>query len=189
MNTLKFILFFSLNWALRLVGIVFVALFILAIFSEIATYRKKKEVKTKNLWISIALSVIVLFIFKWVGGVNLAGKYWWLNYLIIPAIGVVIGFVYANTKKLSKEGDKILSQGNIWYLMFWGITTALLQLMFLLGIYQGFTIVVYALLLSTSILVGNNLMLILKVNSLKGGTPQAASPPPTSPSKETPAKK
>ncbi len=178
MNTLRFLFFFSINWLLRIVGLVFVALFILAIFSEIATYRKKKEVKIKNLWISTALSIIVLFIFRWVGGVNLAGRYWWLNYLIIPAIGVVIGFIYANTKKLSKEGNKILSQGNIWYLMFWGITTALLQLMFLLGIYQGFTIVVYALLLSTSILVGNNLMLILKVNSLKGSSPRVTTPPP-----------
>lgn len=136
-------------------------------FYEIATYKKSKEIKIRSLWISSGISIALLLIFRFLANIVLGGRFWWLNYIIIPLIGAGVGLFLGRTRRLEKRGGKIYSQGTIWYLLVWAISMILLQLVYLVNLLGILNFVVYAALFGTAVLVVTNLVLILKINKLK----------------------
>lgn len=172
--------YFLLKWFLRLMSLGALFLFGLSAFHEAYVYRKKKEFKAKALWISIGVAIVILLIFGLIAKVNLGGRRWWLNYIILPIIGIVIGVVYGNAQKFFKEGQKVYTKGMAWHFLLWAISLCLLQLFILANFLKVIDYIVFIVMLSTGFLVATNLMLILKAQKLRKPPPAPASPqPPT----------
>jgi len=160
------IFFIVLSWVAKIMAVVFLALFSLTVFSQIANQKKKKEINAKSLWISILTSVGLILIFKFLGGMALTGQ-WWLIYILIPITGLLIGGLQAKFQKLFLVKGKILSKGTIWHLVLWAVPAVAIQIFYLLNAFKPLAWSSYVLIFSTSILVGTNLVLISRYYLLK----------------------
>ncbi|MFH1509488.1 MAG: hypothetical protein ABIE68_04955 [bacterium] len=161
------ILYFLLNWGLKIIGILFLVLFFFTIFSEVVNFKKSKEVKSNSLIMSIIMAVGMLFIFDWLYGLNFAPGSKWIYYGLWPLVGAGIGIGLSMTTKVTKVGGKVLSTGNIWYLAIWSISVLIIQFMSLLEIYSGISSIKVTVIVTTAILISGNIMLLMRSNKVK----------------------
>lgn len=159
--------YLSLNWILKIVGLLFLLLFMFMIFSEMANYKKSKVIKASSLAVSMVIALILLLIFDRLYGLNFAPGAKWMYYGLFPVAGVVLGIVSGGVTKLTKQGNTVLGNGVIWYSVLWGLAVAVIQFMALFELYTGISVVMALVIVSTAILVANNFMLILRSNQLK----------------------
>lgn len=148
-------------------GLLFIALFFFAFFSEIANRMKNKEIKVKSMIISLLMALLMLVIFKTLYNLNFTPGSKWIFYGLIPVAGVVLGIVSGSATKIEKRGGVISSTGNVWHLMLWGVAIILIQLMLLFEYTTGISVVIALVIFSTALLVADNLLLIIRSSQLK----------------------
>jgi len=170
MSLILSILYFLGSWILRLFALGALFLFALSVFYEIATYKKKKEIKTTSFLISIGASVMILLVVRFLalrGSAAFATRFWWFWSIIVPLIGLGLGVFLGFSRKLEKQGDKVYIQGTFWHTLIWAVTVIVLQLVYILNLFRSLSPVFAFMFAGTALLVGTNIMLILKANKLK----------------------
>ena len=172
---IKFILwlFYTLvGFITKIMGYVFLALFVFSVLSQIVTYKRKRKVNVKSLAISSGISILLILVYKYLGGMSFISNPWWINYALIPVLGAGVGIFLASSQRLFVQKGEILTQGTIWYLLIWLISWGAIQLIYLAP-KLSFTwlkvlnIAVYGTLFSTSLIVSTNIASILRYKKVK----------------------
>lgn len=114
---------------LRLVGLLG-SLFTMAItVLMVLRYRKERRISALSSFISLVMSAVLLPAFILLGGAR-------LNLLLglgILLLGLVVGFLRGMTTKLRYQGDQVVGKNSILFLLGWGGSLALSQLLNLFG--------------------------------------------------------
>ncbi len=172
---IKFILwlFYTfVGFITKIMGYVFLALFVFSVLSQIVTYKRKKKVNVKSLAISAGTSVLLILVYKYLGGMSFMGTPWWVNYILIPVLGVMVGIFLAFSQKIFVQKNEILTQGTIWYLLIWLISWGAVQFIYLargtnMFWFKAQNIAVYGTLFSTSLIVSTNIASIVRYKKIK----------------------
>lgn len=114
---------------LRLVGLLSTGLSILLVIVMLATFHRERRLGAFSLLISGAVSLVMLPVFVLLSGAR-------LNLLIaIPLflLGLLIGTLRGITTRLYWRDGRVLARHSIWFLIGWGISLILAQILVLLG--------------------------------------------------------
>ena len=172
---IKFILwlFYALvGFITKIMGYLFLALFVFSVLSQIVTYRRKRKLNIKSLAISTGISVLLVLVYKYLGGMSFAGNTWWINYALIPILGAGVGIFLAFSQRLFVQKDEILVQGTIWYLLVWLISWGSIQFIYLtrgtnMFWFRAQDVAIYGTLFSTSLIVSTNIASIVRYKKVK----------------------
>ncbi len=135
----------------RILSLLGTAMVLFSIGMMLVTFRRARSIVPGALIVSLLTTLAV-------AGVQLLFRLPrpGLLMILLPVMaGVMVGAGWARTTKIFIDGDLIRSQGNVWYLLVWGATFLMNQL---LGMMVGGSPLggIMALLVGTGIAVGNN---------------------------------
>ena len=160
----------ALTLLFKVVGVLSTLLFIFIIVVIVLTFRKAKKTSTRNLLLTVAMSIFVLSIYGALTKTGLSGAAGSLLLLI----GIIIGVAWSRATKVYRdETGQIFARNTTWYLVMWGFLVALTQLTMLVNVRSA----IYSLALltlTTGTAIGMNGMVIVK---LKAVTQTASSKP------------
>lgn len=92
-------------------------------------YRKPRKITTLSIFLSGLISLLSLAAMVWLGGMRLA------SYLSAPLfmIGLLLGYLRGAGVKLNWENGQVIGRNSILFLILWGLSLALSQLLGLFG--------------------------------------------------------
>jgi hypothetical protein len=147
---------------LKIASVLGLLLLLFSVLIMLLTFRKAKKVSPLSLVISMFFSLLSLIIYTELLQVRLA-LLWWLAGL---GAGGLIGIGWSLTCRLFVEQGLIKSQGNIGYLVVWGLVFGINQLII---IFTGRPIQIALLLLlsSTGLVLGNSSTILTRFYHLR----------------------
>ena len=164
---LLYLFYILVGWITKIMGYVFLALFVFSVLFQIITYKKKKRVDVRSLAISAVISILLILVYRYLGGISFAGRPKWINYILVPALGAGVGIFLASSQRLFVQKNEVLVQGTIWYLLIWLLSFGAIQFIYLvqgssIAWFKALDIAVRGTLFSTSLIVGTNITSILR---------------------------
>ncbi|MCX6993992.1 MAG: zinc ribbon domain-containing protein [Kiritimatiellaeota bacterium] len=114
----------NFNLFLRLVAIGGTVLFMLSIAMMFLTFRKAKKIAPAPLVISIIMSLLTLWVYALFLGIHFSGTVKFMGLLS----GILVGIGWALTTPVRSNNGIVEREGNVWYLVVWGLVFAINQL-------------------------------------------------------------
>lgn len=138
--------------------------FLGAVFTLVMTivmllsFRKERRITTLSPFLSAALTFVMLPVFILFSGARLSG---WVG---LPALvlGLVVGLVRGSSTRLYYRDGQVMGKQSTWFLLGWGGSLVLAQLLNLLGSATLSSIGLAPVFLSTGTQVGINANLFLR---------------------------
>jgi len=144
---------------LRIISLIFTALAIGLTIWMLVTFRRGRRIRSLVLVISACLSALILIVFTRLSGAR-------LNPVVsIPLLllGFLVGFAGGWTTKLTRQPGGIVIGRNSWFfLLIWGVTLALAQVLTLLESTLAASVGLIPLMFSTGTQVGNSVNLLIR---------------------------
>ena len=142
-------------------------------------FRKERPIRALSLFISALLSLLILAAFTRLSGARLTP----LLGVPILALGVLIGFLRGLATRLYRRDGKVLGKNSMLFLLGWGGSLAMAQLLNMLGSALASSLGLMPLLLSTGTQVGISGNLFLRRVLMRSPAPGTTSkrPPPDLP--------
>ena len=109
----------------KLIGLLSILLVILSIFLMIRSIGKARRITARSLLIQMGTAPAFLLVYSLVLGVSVAFK--WAIPLVI--LGVGVGGLWGFNTALSLRGKNVFGTRSIWYLVLWGVSFTLTQLL------------------------------------------------------------
>ena len=146
----------------KLVGFLSIPIVAFSMFLMIKSIGRRRRIGQRNLLIQLGLSPTFLIVYALLLGLSVSPK--WAIPLIIMGLG--IGLFWGNSTQLDARGGEIYGTRSIWYLLMWGLSFILTQVLVLFATEGlaagGLAVMVF----STSAAVGMNGLLLLRRSAL-----------------------
>lgn len=146
----------------RLISILCTALLVLTITTMVLTFRKAKNVSASSLAISMLVSGISLLIYSRILNADIGQ----ITSIVVLCSGAMIGIGWSFTSRLMLTKTGVRRRGGLGYLIVWGSIFALNQLTALLT-GRPPQIAMILLFMSTGLMIGHNLSLLIRAEKLK----------------------
>jgi hypothetical protein len=150
---------------LRLMAIGGTALFMLSIAVMFLTFRNSRRISPAGLAISMATSLITLFVYSFFLGFHLAS----LMKILAMLCGTTIGVGWALTTPARLNNGIVERTGNFWYLVVWAVIFVINQLITILT-GKPPHIAMILLMFGTGTVIGNSITLITMFYKIKAET-------------------
>ncbi len=121
-------------------------------------FRKPCPLKTGRLLLAAFLSLVLLFIYMLVGGLQLS---WWVGSLVF-LVGLFLGVISGLTAKMMRQGAQVVGRNSILALLLWGGSYAFSMLLNLSPSLLLATLGLLPLYLSSGLQVGNQATLLVR---------------------------
>jgi hypothetical protein len=105
-----------LSILMKTISTVMLVVFILSVVMLILTFRKPRKVSILSIAITIATSLATLAIFSTLIRYEPPAWLW----LLMTAAGIATGLFWARTTNVFVQGNQVMSQNSILYLVVWG---------------------------------------------------------------------
>lgn len=142
----------------RLIGLLATLFTIAMTLFMLFTFRKERRIGTVSPFVAMVLSLAMLPVFMLLSGARLNP----LLALPIMAIGLLVGFLWGQTKRLYYRDRQVMGRTSLFFLLAWGGSLALGQGLNLLGSALLASVALLPLLLSSGTQVGINANLFLR---------------------------
>ena len=149
---------------LRLLPFVSFGMMGFSVYMMLKTFRNARKVPYFGLLFAILTSVISMAVYYEIYAARDSGFRDALNGRVMqPAImiGLVVGFIWSWTTRLSFEHGRVMSRGNVWYLVVWMLIFAFTQLIPALTSRPP-RVGIILMAFSAGLLFTNNLMLVFR---------------------------
>jgi len=158
----------------RILGYAFVGVTVVLTVVMLVTFRKERRIRALSTLISLGLSALMLPVFVLISRARLNPLVAW------PALGLGFlgGVLWALATRIYHKGRLAMAQHSVWYLVGWGASWALSQLLVMFGSRLLASASLLAAFLSTGVQVGVNVNLLVRLATLK---PAPAAVPPSWP--------
>jgi len=150
---------------LRIVALAGTLLFIFSIAAMLLTFRKSKKISPGALAISMATSLVTLWVYAFFLGFHLTS----LTRMLAMLCGAMIGVGWALTTPARLNNGIVERAGNLWYLVVWAAIFALNQLITILT-GKPPQVAMILLMFGTGTVIGNSVTLIAMFYKIKAGT-------------------
>jgi hypothetical protein len=137
------------------------------------SFRRERRIRASALLLSVALCLVMLPAFMLLSGARLN---LWVG-LPVLAVGLLVGFLRGGSTRLYYRNEEVVGKHSWWFLLGWGLSLALAQLLNLFGSALLSSLGLAPMFLSTGTQVGINGSMLLR--RLRMRPPPA--PPPTLP--------
>jgi len=160
------------QWA----GVISVILLALSVYSVLMSTRREQKLTTKKLYYSILLSALSLGVLRYFTKVSIETSQW----IIFGGLGLGLGWYWSQTVQVFRKADGVYNRNTMMYVALWGITMIISQIFSNLS-QKYLTAAVLSSILSFGVVVGMNLSLLKKFNSVPGPSQPAAPAAPQAP--------
>ena len=156
---------------MQLLSYILTGISVVLIVVMLVTYKKTRRMMAANLYISLAISLVILIAYALIVGTSL--PFWAL--LLIGTAGVLFGVLRGQSTRLWKENGRVLGQNTRWFLVIWALCYCLnLGLLYLARSYS-LNIGMGAMCLGTGVIIGSQSIILVKLPHVKTKTTKVCS--------------
>ena len=142
----------------KIIGFLSIPLLIFSIIMMVRSLKKERTITIRSLLLQVVISLAMLIIYSTLLKVDPPTGWSW----VLIATGLLIGGLQSRTTALTVQGDKVLGKRSVWFLVIWGISFTITQLLALFGRAEIASYGLLTIYLSTGLSVGANLGLFFR---------------------------
>ena len=150
-----------MDLVLRLFNLVCAGFTMLLVVVMLFTFRKPRRIGRFTPLLSALLSLLVLGLFWWISGAHLNR---WVAWPLF-GLGLLVGLVAGGTARLYRQGDRVMGKHSLLFLVGWGLSLVLAQMMAWSGWPLAASLGLIPLLVGTGTTAGRELVIFLRRQS------------------------
>ena len=150
-----------MDLVLRLFNLVCAGFTMLLVVVMLFTFRKPRRIGRFTPLLSALLSLLVLGLFWWISGAHLNR---WVAWPLF-GLGLLVGLVAGGTARLYRQGDRVMAKHSLLFLVGWGLSLVLAQMMAWSGWPLAASLGLIPLLVGTGTTAGRELVIFLRRQS------------------------
>ena len=156
---------------MQLLSYVLTGISVILIIVMLVTYKKTRRMTSKTLWISIAITLVILIAYALFVGSSL--PFWAL--VLIGAVGAFFGLLRGQSTRLWTENGRVLAQNTRWFLVIWALCYLLNLALLNLAKSYSLNIGIGAMCLGTGVTIGSQGIILIKLPKAKAKTSRTCS--------------
>lgn len=151
---------------LKIIGFLSIPLLVFSITMMVRSLKKERTITVRSLLLQVLIGIAMLIIYATLLKIDPPTGFSWA----LLVLGLLIGIWQSRTTALTVQGSRVLGKRSVWFLVIWGISFTLTQLLALFGRSEWASYGLLTIYLSTGLSVGANLGLFFRrQQALKNG--------------------
>jgi hypothetical protein len=154
-----------MQFIFKIIGFISIALMIFSVYIMIKSMRRDQRIKVRSLLIPVFSSLIFLVLYVVIlKSVRLSP---WS--FLLGLVGLAAGILWSKTTLMSLKNNNVVGKRSPWYLVIWGVTIAVTQLLSMTASPGTVAIGISTIFFSTGLNIGTNSSLLVRRQKLVSG--------------------
>ncbi len=154
-----------MQFIFKIIGFISIGLMILSVYIMIKSMRRDQRIKVRSLLIPVLSSLIFLVLYVVIlKSVRLSP---WS--FLLGLVGLAAGILWSKTTLMSLKNNNVVGKRSPWYLVIWGVTIAVTQLLSMTASSGTVAIGISTIFFSTGLNIGTNSSLLVRRQKLVSG--------------------